>query len=123
MTTYTAKCSSDYHTYTRFVTVDKKLDNMPYAQAGILKKGDDVQLVSYETIVCEIVGGWLHCYGTFSASTRRHIGAFMKEVAPQLCYYDAKRCYTDDVEMNIYTGEVRPAALGTVQTIGTRRIA
>ena len=123
MTTYKANCSEGYYEYTRFVTVDKKLDRMPYAQAGILKRGDAVQLVSYETIVCEVVNGWLHCYGTFSASTRRHIGAFLKEVAPRLSYYDAKACYLDDVEMNVETGETRPAALGTIQTIGTRRAA
>jgi len=123
MITYTANCSSDYHTYTRFVTVDKKLDRMPYAQAGILKVKDGLQLVSYETIVCEIVGGWLHCYGTFSNSTRRHIGAFLKEAAPRLTYYDAKMCFADDVEMNVETGEIRPATLGMVRTVGTRRAA
>ena len=123
MTTYKANCSEGCYEYTRFVTVDKKLDRMPYAQAGILKVNDGLQLVSYETVVCEIVGGWLHCYGTFSNSTRRHIGAFLKEVAPSLTYYDAKACYTDDVEMNVETGEIRPAALGMIRTVGTRRAA
>lgn len=120
MTTYTAHCTAGYYAYDRAVTVDKKLDRMPYAQAGILKNGNAVQLVSYETIVCEIADGWLHVFGTFSASTRRHIGAFLKECAPAFSYQDAKKCYADGVEMNVYTGEIRDAAPGVIHTIGIR---
>ena len=122
MKTYIANCSEGYYEYTRAVTVDKKLDRMPYAQAGIISRPDGTQLVSYETIVCEVIDSWLHCYGTFSASTRKHIGAYLKEVAPALCYYDAKFCWLNDVEMNVETGETRPAAAGMIQTIG-RRVA
>ena len=123
MATYTANCSSGIYCYTRSVTVDKKLERMPYAQAGINFISGGSQLVSYETIVCEIVNGWLHCYGTFSATTRKHIGAYLKEVAPQVSYYTAKRCYLDDVEINVETGEARPAAAGMIQTVGIRRAA
>lgn len=93
---------------------------MPYAQAGIIDRPDGTQLVSYETIVAEVVNSWLHVYGLFSATTRKHIGAYLHEVAPRLSYYDAKRCYEDDLEINVETGEVRPAALGMVQTVGIR---
>ena len=118
MKQYRAHCMSGYYQYERMVTVDKKLDSMPYAQAGIICKGNTVFLVSYETIVCEIDNEWLHCYGTFSQSTRKHIGAFLKECAPNLNYYHAKDCYLNDIEININTGEIRPASLGTIQTIG-----
>lgn len=120
MKTYKANCMTGYYQYSRYVTVSRRLDLMPYAQAGIIERADGVQLVSYETIVAEIVDGWLHCYGTFSASTRRHIGAWLREVAPSLNYHDAKRCFADSVEMNVNTGEVRPAAAGMIRTIGRR---
>ena len=118
---YIAHCQSGYYAYDRAVNVAKKLDRMPYAQAGIIYYDNgDPALISYETKVCEIVEGWLHCYGTFSATTRKHIGAFLREVAPSVTYHDAKRCYMDDIEMNVQTGETRPAANGMIQTIGTR---
>ena len=37
MKRYTAHCQSGYYLYERDVTVDRKLSNMPYAQAGIIK--------------------------------------------------------------------------------------
>jgi len=120
MTHYTAHCSNGYFSYDRIVYVSKRLDSMPAAQAGIIERKNGVQLVSYETIVAEIENGWLHVYGTFSNTTRRHIGAFMKEFAPGYTYQDAKRCYEKDIELNIHTGETRRAFIGTEQTIGIR---
>lgn len=117
---YVAHCVSGYYSYDRKVLVDKRLNRMPYAQAGIIEKPNCVQLVSYETIVAEIDGEWLHIYGTFSASTRRHIGAFLKEYAPSISYYDAKKLDENDLEMNIKTHETRKAYNGMIQTIGTR---
>ena len=93
---------------------------MPYAQAGIIYTDHGSQLVSYETIVCEVIAGWLHVYGTFSASTRKHIAAYLKEGQTGLTYHDAKMCYENDVEINVDTGELRPAATGMIQTIGLR---
>ena len=120
MKTYTAHCSDGFYNRDCRVTVDRELRYMPYAQAGIIDIPGGVQLVSYETIVCEIVDGWLHCYGTFSATTRRHIGAFLREVAPSLSYHSAKLCHRDGIEINVETGEVRRAAAGMIRTIGTR---
>ena len=120
MKSYTAHCQSGYYSYDRRVTVTRRLDRMPSAQAGIIDRPNGTMLVSYETIVAEIIDNWLHVYGLFSATTRKHIGAYLHEIAPRLCYYDAKRCYEDGLEMNIETGEVRPAALGMVQTVGGR---
>lgn len=92
--------------------VDKKLDRMPYAQAGIIRDNDgNVYLKSYETIVIKIDrDGWMEVTGLYSATTRKHIGAFMNEITNgRLGYYFAKQCYTDGVTMNIYTGEAKAA--------------
>lgn len=120
MTSYIARCGSDWLYTDKRVYVDARLREMPSAQAGVKKAKDGtIFLISYETKVAELsADGWFHCYGTFSATTRRHIGAFLKEYAPSLCYYDAKRCYEKDEEINALTGEVRKAGLGMVQTCG-----
>ena len=121
MKQYVAHCQAGYYQYDRTVFVNEKLDHMPYAQAGIIyKPGNVIMLVSYETIVCEINDGWLHCYGTFSQTTAKHIGAFMKQFGNGLSYHNAKRCYENNEELNIYTGEIRPAAAGMIQTIGIK---
>ena len=120
MTHYIARCTSDYHSYVRHVYVDKRLDRMPFAQAGVITRKGVTQLVSYETIVAEIDDGWLHVYGLFSNTTRKHIGAFLKEYAPRLFYADARACYENDVEINIETRETRDAALCQAHTIGLR---
>jgi hypothetical protein len=47
----------------------------------------------------------LRVYGLYSATTRRHIGAFVKEYA-NLTYQTAKRLYEDGYGYNIHTGEI-----------------
>ena len=85
----------------------KVLSAMPYAQAHV-RIGDDgaVYLISYTTLVAEIdAEGWLRVYGLYSQTTRRHIGAFVREYAN--CDYSlAKLIYEDDMVYNILTGEV-----------------
>ena len=89
------------------VHVDKKLDSMPYAQAGVRFENGSIILVSYATVVCIIdEHGFLTCTGTYSKTTRKHIGAFMYEYAPKFSYYTAKMCYENNEAINIYTGEV-----------------
>lgn len=117
---YIAHCSNGIYQYDRAVYVNERLANMPCAQAGILKRKDGLQLVSYETIVCEIINDWLHVYGMFSRSTGKHISAFLKQFAPRFGYYDAKRCAENDIEINVNTGETRKASAGIIQTIGYR---
>ena len=88
--------------------VNKRLDKMPSAQAGIIFNAGGTHLISYTTLVCTITPeGWLSCTGTYSATTRKHIGAFMREFAPHMSYYDAKACYEKGHEVNIHTGEIR----------------
>ena len=104
-----------YFEHVRTVTVSKKLDRMPYAQAGIVYHDDgSVDLISYETLVIRIDGaGWLECTGTYSQTTRKHIGAFMRELTGgRYDYYTVKECYENSMMFNIRTGEYKamPAA-------------
>lgn len=87
----------------------KKLSNMPYASAKVYIDDDyNICLVSYTTPVIYIDShGWLECNGTYSRTTIRHIGAFMKEYTP-FDYYTAKLMYKDNKKINIFTGEVKP---------------
>ena len=91
------------------VYYDKALRDMPYASAGVsFRKNGDIVLISYTTDVCIIdKDGWLTCTGTYSQTTRKHIGAFMREYANSN-YHVAKQCYNDNMQYNVLTGEVRP---------------
>ena len=83
------------------------LSAMPYAQAKVLRFEDGtIQLMSYATIVATIdKEGWLTIHGLYSQTTRRHIGAFMKEYTG--CDYSvARQIFHDGYSMNIHTGEV-----------------
>lgn len=87
----------------------RKLSKMPYAQAYTMHYDDNsMTLVSYYTQVIHIDSdGWLTCSGTYSATTRKHISAFMQQYT-NFDYYTAKNAYTNNVKVNIYTGEVCP---------------
>lgn len=107
MTSYVAHEQWGYYCKDSVQTVSKRLEKMPYAQAGIIFDDRGIHLISYTTLVCTIDNdGFLTCTGTYSATTRKHIGAFLKECAPSMCYYDAKRCYNDNIAINIHTGEI-----------------
>lgn len=84
----------------------KKLSAMPYAQAHVEYIDDEnVYLWSYNTLVAEITNGWLKINGLYSATTRRHIGAFMCEYV-RGSYQLAKQLYYDRKSLDITTGEV-----------------
>ena len=89
--------------------VDKGLKYCPYGQCGVKFAYDGaIVLFSYSTDVIYIdKDGWLTCTGLYSATTRKHIGAFMKEYT-KFTYQDAKKCYLDNMKLNIYTAEVQP---------------
>jgi hypothetical protein len=78
-----------------------------YAQAQEIFFDDGtVLLQSYRTIVIKIdPEGWLRCTGTYSMTTIKHIGWFMRERG--LSYQLAKLMYLEDKEYNIHTGECR----------------
>ena len=85
----------------------KKLAKMPYAQAHVeIDEIGNISLFSYVTLVAELsADGWLRVHGLYSATTRKHISAFMKEFTT-LDYYTAKGCYEGKYRLNVNTGEV-----------------
>ena len=91
----------------RKMKIMKKLSAHPYAQCEIITTPNSVACKSYNTIVATITNGWLVINGLYSQTTRRHIGAFVKEYA-NLTYATAKRLYEDSFKYNIHTGEICP---------------
>ena len=87
----------------------RTLKKMPYAQAKVIENGREAMLISYATVVIYInEEGWLTVTGLYSATTRKHISAFMQEIG--LDYQLAKQLYTDGYRLNIWTGEVAEVA-------------
>lgn len=84
------------------------------AQAQVLHINGVRALVSYQTTVARLNSdGWLEVVGLYSATTRRHIGWFLKEYCENAdgIYPDfsiAKLCAEDRMRYNIHTGEVLP---------------
>lgn len=93
-------------------TTIKKLSAMPYAQAHVeIDEAGNIHLFSYVTRVASIIDGWLEVYGLYSQTTRRHIGAFMKEYiewpnGSRGSYQDAKSLYELGCRMLLATGEI-----------------
>jgi hypothetical protein len=90
------------------MTTFRTLSAMPYAQATVVMYDNNfIGLRSYQTLVAMIdADGWLTVRGLYSATTRRHIGCFVKEYA-NIDYQTAKMLCNDGMEYNIHTGEVR----------------
>lgn len=84
-----------------------KLTFMPYAQATvIIDDKNNITLRSYATDVIYLDNeGFLTVTGLYSMTTRKHIGAFMKEYTP-FDFLQAKKCYEGKYKFNIYTGEI-----------------
>lgn len=89
--------------------MEKKLNAMPYAQAKVVILPDGLTILrSYKTNIIYLrPDGWMTVQGLYSATTRRHIGAFVKEYA-QISYQTAKDLYEKKMKYNIYTGEIVP---------------
>lgn len=84
----------------------RKLTNMPYAQAQVITDEQGTRLVSYTTTVVTIDDeGWLTVYGLYSATTRKHISAFMVEYT-RFDYKHARYLYDNKLKQNVITGEV-----------------
>lgn len=94
-----------YYERTVEVEVDARLKSMPHAQCGVrFDKHGCIEFVSYSTTVITIdPEGWLVCTGTYSQTTRKQIGKFLAEYAPQISYQDVKRCYENNCMVNIHT--------------------
>ena len=107
MTSYVAHEQIGYFCKDSIQEVNQRLKYQPYAQAGVIFDNNGTHLISYTTLVCTIDNqGWLTCTGTYSNTTRRHIGSFLREFAPNLNYYDAKKAYENNHKINIYTSEI-----------------
>ena len=80
----------------------KRLARMPYAKAFVSVEHNRIALVSYSTLVAEIVGGVLRVYGLYSMTTRHHISAFVAEYAG-VSYQTAKILCEHNLCMDIVT--------------------
>ena len=90
--------------------ITTKLSAIPYGNAKIhIYNEDNIDLQSYETIVAVVRNGWLKVCGLYSATTRKHISAFVREYCG-ISYQVAKMLYKDGYLYNIHTGEVREVA-------------
>ena len=84
----------------------KKLKEIPYGNAFVeVIDKDNVYLWSYRTMVAKIEQGWLTINGLYSMTTRKHIGAFMREYCNS-DYKMAKQLYYDGYKLDLNTGEV-----------------
>lgn len=94
--------------FAKTVYYDERLEYCPNGSCGKNYTAEgDVILTSYTTDVAGVDHtGFAWCTGTYSATTRKHIGAFAKEFG--LTYQDFKAMYENDVAMNIETGECIP---------------
>lgn len=74
----------------------KRLQKHSFANCKVITFDDEtIEFISYSTKVISIknntVGNRkIECTGTYSATTRRQIGWFLREYAPDLTYYDIK---------------------------------
>lgn len=104
MKTYKARCIYGYYEQYKMVTVDKRLKYCPYGQCGvrfdIFISSENipihmVKLISYESCVLILLkekrmliidGDNIDALATFSATTKNHVGAFLKEYIPSITY-------------------------------------
>lgn len=72
-----------------------------------------IVLQSYSTSVCMLTpAGWLYCSGTYTPTTRQHISRFMRTYGNGADSFTAKRCATENMRYNIYTGEFEELPTG-----------
>lgn len=83
----------------------RKLNSIPYGNCYIEDCGNVVIFVSYSTPVIIVKDGWMHINGLYSATTRKHIGAFMREMGYG-DYQLAKKLYEMGALYNVETGEI-----------------
>ena len=102
----------------------KKLTDHAYSQCYVsIDPKVGIHFYSYRTLVITIDNeGWLTCYGLYSQTTRKQIGWFMREYCSPLTFHDAKRCYFEDMQINIYTGEIRPVETLQFNPLTTRPV-
>lgn len=87
----------------------RKLKDHPYAQCWVIDDDRLIILRSYNTdvIIFNPFTGVLICTGLYSMTTRRHISNFLKEYLPTVNYQTVKKIAGNNLEYNVYTGELR----------------
>lgn len=83
------------------------LKSMPYAHAKVVISEHEITLVSYTTpvVIINRDTSFVHVTGLYSATTRRHISAFMREYCA--CDYSiAKKAVLGNFDFNFETGEI-----------------
>lgn len=81
----------------------RTLKNMPYAHATVITHDDgSMVMVSYKTPVIYVNGSGLveEITGLYSMTTRKQIGAFMKEFGKT--YQDAKQCFEKKTVLKLW---------------------
>lgn len=79
------------------------LKNHAYSQCFVrIYENGDVDFISYTTLVLSIRyaknGRTVECTGLYSATTRKQIGWFLREYAPDLSYYQIKEIAGEGVQ-------------------------
>lgn len=83
-----------------------RLHSHKYSNCYYTTDENGIRFVSYSTTVIVVdADGWLTCTGTYSQTTRRQIGWFMREMGFGT-YQLAKMMYEDGRRYNIHTGEI-----------------
>ena len=84
----------------------RKLADHPYAQCHVeTDYNGDINFVSYATTVIMIRGQHIFCTGTYSQTTAKQIGWFLREYFPRFNYYGMKELARLQMWEDIYTGE------------------
>ena len=78
-----------------FDTKVKNLKYIPYGNAKVYEYENEITLISYTTriITYKKDTQTFYCGGLYSATTRKHISAFMREYFYPLDYYNIKRVF------------------------------
>lgn len=90
-------------------TVDRRLQAMPYAQAGICVDQYGETLISYTTPAVRVENGKAHFLiaPDYSRTTGKHVGAFLREISRgRVDYHDAKRAYYAGKALDLLTGDL-----------------
>ena len=111
MKTYKARCVYGYYEKIVEVVVDKRLKYCPYGQCGVrihVNKDEscEYRLISYQSTILIykpkihslIIDGdkEITAHANCTATTRRHVSAFLKEYIPSLTYHDIKNALKND---------------------------
>lgn len=97
-----------------------KLKAHPYAQCAVrVFENGDMLFDSYRTVIIVYCHAErkLYCTGTYSATTRKQIGWFMREYFPAFSYHTIKHIAEHNESLNVDTGECAPLIVDEMRLI------